>query len=92
MATRLGRSAEEVLARWAVEHGASVILKDPGEDMMRRCLKVFDWRLSAEDVERLDSIKSAVEIGRGMGRMITPNRMSLGEKYDAFGAAGISFK
>lgn len=92
VSARLKRSPEEVWTRWAIENDCSVILQDPDERTLRQCIKVFDWQLAPKDIERLDSIAAAGKGNAGSPVLMPSYQMSLGEKFDHFGASGINFR
>jgi 2,5-diketo-D-gluconate reductase A len=56
IAARLGRSPAQVLLRWCVERGIPVITKSTHRDRIAENARVFDFELSADDVERLDAL------------------------------------
>ena len=52
-AARAGRNAGQVLIRWALQHGTSVIPKSTSAARIRGNLDVLDWELGAEDYAAL---------------------------------------
>ena len=53
IAARAGRNAGQVLIRWALQHGTSVIPKSTSAARIRGNLDVLDWELGAEDYAAL---------------------------------------
>ncbi|KAL4443567.1 hypothetical protein ABPG75_011304 [Micractinium tetrahymenae] len=56
VAERTGRDVGQVLIRWALQHGTSVIPKSTSPARIRGNLRVFDWELSAEDYAALSTL------------------------------------
>ena len=61
IADRLGRSPAQVLLRWCVQRGIPVITKSTHRDRIAENAQVFDFELSAGDMERARRARS---IGR----------------------------
>ena len=57
IAAKTGRNVGQVLVRWALQHGTSVIPKSTNADRIRGNLDVLDWELSQEDYEALSSLR-----------------------------------
>jgi diketogulonate reductase-like aldo/keto reductase len=55
-AGRLGRTPAQVLLRWCVERGIPVITKSTHRDRIAENAQVFDFELSAADMEDLDAL------------------------------------
>jgi diketogulonate reductase-like aldo/keto reductase len=51
---------EQVLVRWALQHGTSVIPKASSESHMRSNLDVLNWPLPEDDFKALSSLKFQV--------------------------------
>ena len=56
IAERLDRSPAQVVLRWHVEHGYIVFPKSVTPERIRENLDLFDFELTAEDVERIDAL------------------------------------
>jgi 2,5-diketo-D-gluconate reductase A len=56
LADRVGRSAAQVLLRWCVQRGIPVLAKSTHRDRIAENAQVFDFELSAADVEELDAL------------------------------------
>jgi diketogulonate reductase-like aldo/keto reductase len=56
IADRLGRSPAQVLLRWCVQRGSPVIAKSTYRDRIAENAQVFDFELSAGDMEELDAL------------------------------------
>ncbi|GAX83363.1 hypothetical protein CEUSTIGMA_g10788.t1 [Chlamydomonas eustigma] len=55
VAEKLGKTPAQVLVRWAVQRGTSVLPKSVHPDRLRANLDVLEWSISKEDFERLSS-------------------------------------
>lgn len=53
VAKRVGRSAAQVLLRWAVQQGIAVIPSSSSVERMKENLAILDWDLSAADMQDL---------------------------------------
>ena len=60
IAHRVGRTPAQVVLRWAVERGTSVVAKSTRPERLAENLALFDFELSTEDVRRI----SALDRGR----------------------------
>ena len=56
VAERLGRSPAQVLLRWCVQRGIPVITKSTHRDRIAKNAEVFDFELTAGDMEGLDAL------------------------------------
>jgi len=56
IADRRGRSPAQVLLRWCVQRGIPVITKSTHRDRIAENAQVFDFELSAADMEELDAL------------------------------------
>jgi 2,5-diketo-D-gluconate reductase A len=56
IADRRGRSPAQVLLRWCVQRGIPVIAKSTHRDRIAENAQVFDFELSAADMEELDAL------------------------------------
>lgn len=56
VAERVGRSAAQVLLRWAVQRGCSVIPKSTKPERLAQNLALFDFELSEDDMASLDGL------------------------------------
>ncbi|KAH7572865.1 hypothetical protein ACOSP7_006231 [Xanthoceras sorbifolium] len=61
IATSRGKSIVQVCLRWAYEQGVSVIVKSYNKERMKENLGIFDWKLTVEDVHKIEQIPQ----GRG---------------------------
>ena len=57
VANRTGRNVGQVLIRWALQHGTSVIPKSTNPDRICGNLDVLDWELSSQDYGALCSLR-----------------------------------
>ena len=55
-ATRIGRSAAQVVLRWQFQKGCISIPKSSKPGRMRQNLDIFGFTLDAADVARIDSL------------------------------------
>ncbi|MCL7045781.1 hypothetical protein MKW94_018527 [Papaver nudicaule] len=56
IAVARGKSIAQVSMRWVYEQGVSLIVKSFNEERMRENFKIFDWELTAEDLEKIGEI------------------------------------
>lgn len=56
IALQYGKSAAQVLLRWGVQRGTSVIPKTSSPERMTENLNIFDFQLTAEDMETISSL------------------------------------
>ena len=56
IADRLGRSPAQVLLRWCVQRGIPVITKSTHRERIAENALIFDFELSAHDMEQLDAL------------------------------------
>jgi len=55
VAEKLGKTPAQVLIRWALQRGTSVLPKSVHPDRLRANLDVLEWSIPKEDFERLSS-------------------------------------
>ena len=63
IADKYGRTVEQVMLRWLIERGVVVIPKSAHKERMEENIKVFDFALDADDMEKirtLDTQKSTI--------------------------------
>jgi diketogulonate reductase-like aldo/keto reductase len=53
-----GRTPAQILLRWGIEHALIEIPKSVHRERIEENAKIFDFRLSAEDVAKLDALRS----------------------------------
>jgi len=56
LAQRLGRTAAQIVLRWAIQHQAVVIPKSSREERIRANAQLFDFELSDTDMQLLDAL------------------------------------
>ncbi|MEK7093341.1 MAG: aldo/keto reductase [Patescibacteria group bacterium] len=56
LAKKYGKSPAQILIRWNLEHGVAAIPKSTHEERLKENLDVFDFSLSAEDMQALDAL------------------------------------
>lgn len=56
IADRLGRSPAQILLRWCVQRGIPVVTKSTHRDRIAENAQIFDFELSAPDVDELDAL------------------------------------
>ncbi len=52
-----GKTAAQVSLKWLLQKGTIVIPKASGREHLQENLDIFDWQLSKEEIEEIDSIK-----------------------------------
>lgn len=57
IADKMDKSPAQILIRWAIQHGTSVIPKATSETHIKGNLDVLNWELSKEDYDTLNSLK-----------------------------------
>jgi D-xylose reductase len=56
MALQYGKSAAQILLRWGVQRGTSVIPKTVTPERMAENLNIFDFELSSDDMQAISSL------------------------------------
>jgi diketogulonate reductase-like aldo/keto reductase len=56
LAKRLGRTPAQVMLRWAIQHETVVIPKSSRRDRIRSSAQLFDFELTATDMQDLDAL------------------------------------
>jgi 2,5-diketo-D-gluconate reductase A len=56
VAQRVGRSPAQVLLRWGIQHGLTVVAKSTHRERIEENAQIFDFRLSEEDMTELDAL------------------------------------
>lgn len=59
IAEKLGRTPGQIVLRWGIQRGTSVIPKSLTPSRIRSNFNVFQWQLSQEDMEVLDTLDRA---------------------------------
>jgi methylglyoxal/glyoxal reductase len=68
IAARAGRTPAQVLLRWCVQRGVPVITKSTHQDRIRENGQIFDFKLSDEDLARLDALDRTRGTGNALER------------------------
>ena len=58
-----GKSIQQVMLRWHLQHGVIAIPKSTKPERMASNTEVFDFTLSAEDMEKIDGLTTGVRFG-----------------------------
>lgn len=53
---KYSRPPAQIVLRWGIQKGVVVIPKSSSRNHIKENIQIFDWELSQEDVERIDSI------------------------------------
>ncbi|KAL3133790.1 hypothetical protein ABBQ32_008269 [Trebouxia sp. C0010 RCD-2024] len=56
IAKKLGRTAPQVLLRWGLQHGSSVLPKSANPDHLKENIEAIGWELSDEDFSTLSNL------------------------------------
>ena len=59
-----GKTAAEIALRWAIEKEYVIFPKSNNEERLKDNLKVFEFRLSEDEVKIIDEIHHNVEVNR----------------------------
>lgn len=62
MATRLGKSPAQILLKWIVKRGVAAIPKSTNATRLRQNLELFDFDLTADDMETLKQLDKGIRI------------------------------
>lgn len=62
MATRLGKSPAQILLKWINKRGVAAIPKSTNAARLRQNLALFDFDLTAEDMETLKRLDKGIRI------------------------------
>ncbi|WP_440857312.1 aldo/keto reductase [Staphylococcus shinii] len=63
VANEVGKSPTQVIIRWNIEHGVVVIPKSVTPSRIEENIDVFDFALTAEQIEKLDNLNEERRIG-----------------------------
>lgn len=63
VANEVGKSPAQVIIRWNIEHGVVVIPKSVTSSRIEENINVFDFALTAEQIEKLDNLNEERRIG-----------------------------
>lgn len=63
IADRHGKSVAQVILRWDLQHGVVTIPKSTNEHRIAENAAIFDFELTAEDMERIDSLNENLRVG-----------------------------
>ena len=59
LAEKLGKTPAQIILRWQIEHGNSIIPKSIRPERIRENSNIFDFRLSADEVASIDALDRA---------------------------------
>ena len=63
IADRNGKSVAQVILRWDLQHGVVTIPKSTKEHHIVENAAIFDFELTAEDMERIDGLNQNLRVG-----------------------------
>jgi 2,5-diketo-D-gluconate reductase A len=72
IATRHGKSVAQIIIRWHLQTGLVVIPKSVHEERIAQNIDVFDFELTAEDIDEIAGLNNGSRVG------IHPDSMNLG--------------
>ncbi|KAA5771472.1 aldo/keto reductase, partial [Pseudomonas aeruginosa] len=61
---KYGKSVAQVILRWHVQNDIIVIPKSTNPERIRENADIFDFELSAEDMEKIDALNENKRFGR----------------------------
>ncbi|KAH9745917.1 Deoxymugineic acid synthase 1 [Citrus sinensis] len=56
IANAKGKSVAQVSLRWVYQQGVSLVVKSFNKERMKENLDIFDWELSAEELQKIEQI------------------------------------
>lgn len=56
LSEKYGRTKAQIALRWALQKGTVVIPKATSEEHLKENMKIFDWKISEEDMKKIDSL------------------------------------
>jgi 2,5-diketo-D-gluconate reductase A len=65
---RIGRSPAQVLLRWCIERGIPVVTKSTHRERIAENAQIFDFELSAPDMDELDALDESGRTGAALER------------------------
>ncbi|XP_055852139.1 aldo-keto reductase family 1 member A1 [Episyrphus balteatus] len=57
-----GKTPAQILLRWIIERGLSAIPKSTNPERLKQNLNIFDFKLSAEEVEKLNALDANIRV------------------------------
>lgn len=60
VAKKLNKTSAQILIRWAIQRGTSVIPKSSNPERVKQNLQVFGWEIPQEDFDALSTFKDQV--------------------------------
>jgi diketogulonate reductase-like aldo/keto reductase len=68
IADRLARTPAQILLRWCIERGIPVVTKSTHRDRIAENAQIFDFELSARDMDELDALDESGRTGAALER------------------------
>jgi len=62
IAKKLNKTPGQILVKWGLQRGTSVIPKSLNPERIKENIKVFDWVIPEQDVQALNSITDQVNL------------------------------
>ena len=56
LAAKYGKSSAQIMIRWSLQHGLIVLPKSSNRERIFENSQVFDFEITAEDMQELDSL------------------------------------
>lgn len=63
IAKKYNKTPDQIILRWNIESGISVIPKSVNKNRIEENINVFDFNLDKNDIERINSLENGERIG-----------------------------
>jgi len=62
LATKYNKSPAQIVLRWALQRGVSVLPKSTNKDRQKENLQVFDFNLTAEEIKAINALDTQTTV------------------------------